>query len=195
MTDESRAHRWRRLIREEREAFEKCQRNAECDRPSQRENLAREWFAASARLLQEHMTSHIAIHEGGPLEPYPCDAIGRAFKLMQTLSTGNIPQPVWDITAGGGHPNRWPGIRQDLATAVDYIRLAKAGEIEDRKFIKTVAEAFQVDRTTVHGWCKDSERICDGFRETPAKAFPRALRIAGARYHYNRTGKRTKGVE
>ncbi len=195
VSDESRAHLWQRLIDEERDAFERAERNAETAGPSHRANLAREWFAASARLLIEHRRSHVVVHEGGPLQPYPGDAIARAAKLMESLSAGRLPQPVTDATAAGGRPDRWPGERRDLASAVHYLALAKRGAIADRAYNVTVAEAFGVDRTTVQSWWRERQRICEGIPETPVGHFPDALRTAGARYHFNRTGERTEGVE
>lgn len=195
MSEETREHRYLRLIQEEREAFERAARQSESAGPAQREGLAREWFSASARLLKEYRRSRAVPLEGGELEPYPVEAIDRLAELAEALAVGRIPQPVKDVTAAGGRPERWPGERRDIATALQYIAQAKTGAIADHRFIITVSEAFSVDRTTVRDWQQNSEEILRETRELPADDLPAALRRAGARYHFNRTGERTEGVE
>jgi hypothetical protein len=192
---ESREHYYLRLIKDEAGAFERARRNSEDAGPQQRETLAREWFAASAKLLKEYSRSHALPEQGGALQPYPGDAILRLANLAEALAAGRVPQAVADIAAAGGRPERWPGERRDIATALQYIELAKAGTIVDKRFIVTVCDAFSVDRTTVRDWQKRGEEI---LRDLPLKLpelFPEALLIAGARYHFNRTGERTEEVE
>lgn len=194
MNEDSREHRWRRLIAEEREAFERA-RNAETAGPQRRLVLSREWFAASAKLMKEHHRSYALPMEGGPLEPYPGDAVGRAANLMEHFAAGRLPQPVEDAIGAGGRPEKWPRERRAIAAAIHYLAHVKAGTIKDGAPNVTVLEAFQVDRTTVHSWWRNRKAICEGILDTPAERFPEALRKAGALYHFNRTGERTEGVE
>ena len=77
-----------------------------------------------------------------------------------------------------------------LATAVHYISLAKSGAIKDRAYTKTVAEAFNVDRTTVQTWWRDRRRISADISAPRPEDIVTMLRVAGARYHFNRTGEK-----
>ena len=183
---ENRALRWARLLHEESEAFERVRRNQVTASPAQRENFAREWFAAANAVLMMYLRSIVALHEGGPLVPAPGDVIGRAARLMEGFSVGVVPQVVDDINANG-RPGYWPGERRDIAVALDYIRHVETGAIVDRKPNVTVHNAFDVDRTTVQNWAKDRERICAGLPQAPAECFPEALEHAGGQYQFNRT--------
>lgn len=195
MSEETREQHFLRLLSEEAESFERAASQSENAGPAQRENLARDWFGAQARLLNAYWRSEVFPCENPPLKPFPAGAIGRVAKLMETLSTGNIPDPVKDVTAAGGSPDKWPLKRRDIATAIDYIEHARRGVIAERAFIKKVTEAFRVDRSTVRDWLKKSDKITDGLKQIPAEDFPDALLKAGARYHFNRKGERTEGVK
>ncbi len=173
-----------RLMAEEEMAFQRARRNSETSGPAQRENLSREWFKALAAVLRQH-------HHSRNLP----SAIGRAANLFDALAAGRLPQPITDVNASGGRPERWPGERKDIATAIHYLELAKSKEIQDKAHNVTVAKAFQVDRTTVQNWFRDREKICSGLPKTPAHCFPEALTKAGARFHFNINGERTDGVE
>lgn len=179
------------MLFEEQEAFERISSQSETAGPAQRMNLAREWFAALFLVLQEYNRSHATTRDGGPLEPYPFDAIGRAAKLMEYSSTGRVHRVVSDAVGPGGRPDRLPGARRDIALALRYIAFAKAGSINDRAYIQTVANAFRVDRTTVQRtWWRDRENIWAGLNEPTPKEAVEMLGTAGARYHFNRTGER-----
>lgn len=195
MSDESREQRWLRLVDEEQKAFERANSVAETAGPARRMNLAREWFLGLSRVLREHASSHMMADLDGPLTPYPGLAVSRAAELFDNLAAGRVMQPIKDVTVCGGRPDGWSGEREDIAVAIHYVVLARAKKIADRSFIKTVSEAFCVDRTTVEGWLRRRQPICDGIPQTPRLAFPEALKKAGARYHFNRTGKKTPGVE
>ena len=195
MSDESHENRLLRLIDEEERAFESARRNAETAGPAQRENLSREWFKALAAVLRQHHDSHILPSESDEDDLYPTSAIGRAAYLFEAFSAGCLPQPVTDLNASGGRPERWPGAKRDIATAVHYLELAKSNEIQDKAYNVTVAKAFQVDRTTVQNWFRDRDEICSALPKTPAHRFPEALTEAGARFHFNRKNERTDGAE
>lgn len=192
MMDDSLKAKWQILIEAERETFERAARNADSAGPAKRTNLSRDWFRASSSLLKEHCR---LISIGEPPSPFPIEAIRRAANLMDALATGRLPQPVTDASASGGRPERWPGERKDVATAISYLHYVKAKLITDRAPNVSVSCAFQVDRTTVQKWWRNREEICKGIEQTPVDQFPNALSVAGARYHFNRTGERTEGVE
>lgn len=193
MCDETPEAQFLRLLKEEADAFQRALGQSEKAGPAQRENLSRDWFAASSRLLKEYMRVRLQPTETEP--PFPWEAIGRMANLAEALSCGRLPQPVQDVTAYGGAPYRWPGNRRDIAVALDYIEHARDGKIQDKAFITSVVKAFQVDRTTVRDWQKVADEIREGFSALPAEGFPEALKKAGARYHFNRTGEKTEGVE
>lgn len=184
-----------RLEAKEAESFERAASRSENAGPAQRENLSREWFAASSRLIKEYMRIRSQEAEGNTFPPLPRDALGRMANLAEALSAGRLPQPVQDVTASGGRPDRWPRERRDIAIALDYIEYSKTGHIEDKAFILSVATAFKVDRTTVRDWQKAASDIRDGLSPLPAESFPEALKQAGARYHFNRNGEKTEGVK
>ena len=68
--------------------------------------------------------------------------------------------------------------------ALFYIRDVKAGNVKDRRFIVTVSEAYNVDRTTVQKWWENRDRIWDGIT-APINA-AEVLEVAGKRYQHNR---------
>lgn len=100
MSEESRAHRWVRLVEEEQEAFERARASAGSAGPAQRTNLSREWLAATATLLKEYRHLHACPHEVSL--PHPSDCINRVADLLDALAAGRLPQPVTDATAAGG---------------------------------------------------------------------------------------------
>ena len=194
MTDDDSKQDWLRLVHEEQKAFDHAKGLPDDASPTKRENAARDWFLASSKLLLEFLWQNAYANVRFP-GPFPGDAIGRIASLADALAQGRLPDPIVDATASGGRPGRWRGERRNIATAIRYVELAKAGEIQDRRPIVAVVEAFQVERSTVQRWLRDRGQICEGLPETPAEQFPEALRRAGARYHFNRKGDRTEGVE
>ncbi|MEM8624437.1 MAG: hypothetical protein AAGG47_13050 [Pseudomonadota bacterium] len=195
MAEESREHRYTRFLLEEERAFERARSNAECAGPNQRQALAREWFEASARLIQEYSRSQMTRHEGEPLTPYPASAIWRTSKIMESLAAGRLPQAVVDANAAGGRPDRWPAERRGIGIAIKYIEFARQGRIADRSFIKTVCDAFKVDRTTVRGWLEHPDEFTRDMLPFYPEQVISLLPGEGARYHFNRTGGRTEGEE
>lgn len=184
-----------RLRHLEEDTFHKSEGLKDSEDSSRHTLFARDWLAASASLLREHGKAVLETEEGGSVEPRLYFALVRAANLIEALSCGRTPKAVKDAIGTGGRPEWWPGERADIAVAIQYIELAKAGALKDHRFIVTVSEAFQVDRTTVYLWQKDKERICDGIPQSYPHQFPIKLKEAGARYHFNRTGERTEGVE
>jgi len=85
MSDRSRNERYTRLLRDEQVAFEWASRHSQTASPDRRKMLARNWFAAQAKVLMEYHRSHLLPAEGGPLEPFPADALGRAAKISEAL--------------------------------------------------------------------------------------------------------------
>ncbi|GGF53496.1 hypothetical protein [Mameliella alba] len=185
MIETERSKRWADLLRKEEEAFKKASNDSKEFGPARRELLAREWFEALAMVLTEYFRSLGQPGKGVPLYPFPGAAIGRAAGLAEHFAAGRIPLIVQDINAGG-HPSRSPPERRDIATALSYIEHARAARISDRSFIKSVTEAFEVDRSTVRDWEKNRGEIFRGLTITPVEKFPSALRTAGARYKTNR---------
>lgn len=191
--DEAPEARFVRLQAEEAKSFKRAASQSENAGPAQRENLSREWFAASSRLIKEYIQVQ-SRDSGGIASPtLPWEALLRLAKLAEALSIGRLPQPVQDVTASGGRPGRWTGERRDIAVALDYIDYAKTGRVRDKAFIARVADAFKVDRTTVRDWQNAANDIHEGFSPLPVERFPKALEKAGARYHFNRTGEKTDG--
>ena len=184
-----------RLQADEANSFERARSQAKSAGPAKRENLSREWFAASSRLIKEYLRISSQQSEGVVIPAPPSEALLRMANIAEALSAGRIPDPVKDVTAAGGRPNKWPMERRDIAVALDYIEHAKAGRIKDKAYAKRVENAFQVDRTTVRDWQRKASDIRDGLSPWPAESCPDALKKAGARYHFNRTGEKTEGVD
>lgn len=188
MSESDHSKCWAYLLAKEEEAFKKATNDSKEIGPARRELLAREWFEALAMVLTEYLRSHGQPGKRSPLYPIPSAAIGRAAGLAENFAAGRIPLILRDINSGG-HPSRSPLERRDIATALSYIEHARAARISDRAFIKIVAEAFDVDRSTVRDWEKNRDEIFRGLTVTPVEKFPSALRTAGARYKTNREAK------
>ena len=184
-----------RLQAEEASSFERARSQAKSAGPAKRGNLSREWFGASSRLIKEYLRISSQESEGVVIPTPPREALLRMANLAEALSAGRTPDPVKDVTVSGGRPDRWPMERRDIAVALDYIEHSKAERIKDKAYIVSVTDAFQVDRTTVRDWQRAASDIRDGLSPLPAESFPDALKKAGARYHFNRTGEKTEGVE
>lgn len=192
----SRSLRWSTLRLEEERAFEKARDAAANDAgPARREALARDWFSAASRVLVEYYKSHADTSDGEPHFPVPLREIGRAAVLFEELAQGRVKDVIKDAIGQGGRPGMWRAERKGLAVAVRYIELSKSGEIADRAYNKTVAQAFSVDRTTVQRWWKKKAEIVCDFPQWYPEQVTAWLPTEGARYHYNRTGERTEGVD
>lgn len=186
-----RSKRWAELRFAEEQAAKKALNDSETLGPARREALSRDYFEALATLLFEYARSHGRPNEGGPLEPFPGAAIRRVATLADDLSTGRIHKIIHDVNAGG-RPSRSLLERRDIAVALNYIEFARAGKIADRAFVKTVSEAFSVDRTTIRDWQKQHDDIIRELKKTPVELFPQALLEAGARYQFNRNREQTE---
>lgn len=182
------------LINEEREAFERARKHQDSDNVYAREQCAREMFEAQYCLLKE-LARELTDPGKEPSDtPFLYEPLLRIAKMLEALSVGKRVQAIEDVTVAGGRPERYPDERRDVAVALRYIEHARAREISDHAFIASVSKAFQVDRTTVRDWLKNRDSILEGLPELTASMCRAKLAQAGARYHFNRTGERTEGV-
>jgi hypothetical protein len=116
----------------------------------------------------------------------PVEAIGRVAKLLESLSGGHLPDAVKAAISMNGHPEYRLSERRDIAFAIFYIDAAKKGDIPDRAYNKTVAEAFGVDRTTVQNWVRNSDRICANVGRPGTRSLKRRMLQAAKQYRCNR---------
>lgn len=189
----SRRERLEDLANKENEAFAKAEGLADDSGPSQKENVARDWLAFSAKLLREESMAKL---DGAYTERLDFDlycSLGRVANLLEALSVGQVPSVVADINASGGRPEMWPGAKSDIQIALHYLALVESGEITDRRKIVTVCEAYGVDRTTVYKWRNEVDPNQD--LSLTGADFPERLLRAGARYHFNRPDRKASGVD
>lgn len=182
------------LLQKERDAHEEALTRGDDGLLSTQRVIAQEWLTTKADLLR---AIEVAIGDGvgGIVPQQASQALGSVAILLYQLADGNLPQPVDVIASAPGARPRWHGERRDVAVAVLYIEMVKAGLIADRRFRATVAEAYNVEPSTVDKWRRD-ETITAGFTppDDPAEMVA-IMKQSGARYHFNRTGERTEGVK
>ena len=168
------------LIDEERLAFEKAASvHKEGATIARNRPLAQDWFRASASLLaQFREQSRLGLTPEVPIE-----AIDRLANLAKHFADGR-EHPV-AAAARDNERGYWPAERRGLAVAVFYARAAKAGEVNDRFYNKTIREAYGVRDRTVRRWIADGERICAGFAPPDASRLPEMLNLAGGQYRFN----------
>jgi hypothetical protein len=137
---------------------------------------ARDYFSAWEKLIELYRSPQNAHPDGLPKETIPPDVMGMLGSLCGYLASGIAPGAIRDATAPGSYV-AGPAERRDKEVAVSYIAAAKAGKIDDRAPVKTVAKLFGVDRRAVQGWSKDFQVL-----EIDPKKLGRLIKQAGSGY-------------
>ena len=146
----------------------------------------RRWWAAVETVLRLYERS---VYGYENYTPPPQELISILKSLAGYLAVGSIPQPIEDARKEGSH-KPGPTERLDIAIAVLYVAAAKEGisrggsilKINDASPIKTVADAYKVEKRTVQKWANKygvELFIPDPFDSTTLKEL---LLIAGERY-------------
>ncbi len=195
MDEEKTSAQWARLIQEEQEAFQKASRQHNQAEPGRgiyhAALLNRDWYKANSALLLEYCRlarSGRQYFEDGEVIVPPINAIGRIANIAETISTGNEHPSLKYALGLGGNPERWPAARRCQAYAVFYVELCRQNAIEDKKFIKSVVDAYDVDRGTVDRWAgEERDYICDGLSAPEPQNARLRMLIEGHNYQFNRS--------
>ena len=149
-------------------------------------DACRRWWAAVETVLRLYERS-VYGHEN--YIPPPKELISILKGLAGYLAVGHIPQFIEDARKEGSH-KPGPLERLDIAIAVLYVGAAKEGvsrggniiKINDASPIKSVADAYKVEKRTVQKWANKygiELFIPDPFDSHTLKEL---MLIAGARY-------------
>ena len=151
--------RLRELIEQEEEAWQKKIAAERAEPPDMRRlsKLARDWWAACARLIQEYLK----LCRAGASPPLPEAAMERWANIADDFSRGRRHAMVRYATRSPGRP-AGRNERHDKAQAVFYIEAVEAGHIEDSAPVKTVSTLYGVHGRTVRKWLKDADNIIKG---------------------------------
>jgi hypothetical protein len=145
--------------------------------------LCRKHFAAMADLLDHHRAGT------GEL---PKDLAGTLAKLIGYIGRGILPEPIRDATAGQGNKPIGPTEESDIRCGCVYIAAVKALLIGDRRPVRTVAEAYEVDERSVMRWvCRYP--VADADMRADPENIVRRMKVAGAAY--SRHGRSTAAVK
>lgn len=113
-----------------------------------RRKAARAWFEQASRVLRICTFNS----RSGMLE---IEAPGYLFatvaKLFDHLGRGIIPSPISEVS-GRGRPRIGPDEERHIAWASAYINGARIGEIEDPHPVKTIGDAYGVERQVAQRW-------------------------------------------
>jgi hypothetical protein len=101
-------------------------------------------------------------------------------RLFWTLSTGEIPEPILDVT-GPGRAETGPYETMGQMSAAIYVQAAKRGVINDPSPVKTAAEAYGVSRETVRKWCNAYPDVDQRADQNP-ELVEKEMRKAGQLY-------------
>jgi len=175
-----------KALQAEEEAFSEASRGAHRSNYKNdfKNNMnSQDWFRRLAEFLQEYENSEYRDFPRG------AEVFGRMRRLMESFAAGKIPDPVLLATSKDGGA-WWPGERADIAIAVYYAQAAKAGEIKDGKYNKTIRELYEVQDRTVRRWIKDADSICDGINRPDISHLSDTLQTCGRRYAQSRTGRK-----
>lgn len=139
--------------------------------------LARDWWAACARLIQEYLK----LCRAGASPPLPAAAMERWANIADDFSRGRRHAMARYATRG---PGRAAGRdeRHDKAQAVFYMEAVKAGHIEDGAPIKTVSTLYGVHGRTVRKWLKDADKIITGIPCPSVSAVRASMSAAAMNY-------------
>jgi hypothetical protein len=181
---EERLAELRQVMKEERTAFKRM--TIKGAGPDQDAIRASEWLAASSQLLSELVGAACHFQDGGFGASFPCEALNRVKILLEDLSVGQMSDPIDAAVSRPGRRERTRLERRDIAIAVFYVQAAKKGDIPDRAYIKTVAEAYDVDRTAVQTWVRDRDRICAKVTRPVVELLKKRMLQAAKRYRCNR---------
>lgn len=149
----------RNLIEQEEAAWRQAVAAERAEAPNMRRltKHARDWWAASERVIQEYLS----LCRAGASPPPPIVAMERWANIADDFSRGRRHAMVRYATRGPGRPAGRTE-RHDKAQAVFYIEAVRAGQIEDSAPVKTVGTLYGVHGRTIRKWLKDGEKIIKG---------------------------------
>lgn len=136
---------WQALLDQERLLSELAQKN-EGDK-----EILRSWHRVVSIIFkacaEESRTGRLK------LSP-PAELFAVFGRLTERLADGVIEGPIEDVRQSRGRPKKSPTEIRHIGWATLYIREARAGNIDDKRFLQTVAEAYGVDHKTVQYWAE-----------------------------------------
>jgi hypothetical protein len=146
----------------------------------------RQWWAAIEAALDFYIH---ALAEGKALSSPPPDILSSMKSFADYLAVGQIPGPIADA-ASEGRRSPGPSERRDIGFGVAYLLAAKNGFehlgerifVLDRTPVKTVAAAFGVHPSTVHGWKNKISPSSPGIHRADGKLLTFLMKEAGERY-------------
>lgn len=124
--------------------------DAATDDASVRRDSARVWWYVIEAILREYGSYN------SPLQPFhfPPELISAFCEMAGYLATGKIPDIISSV-AGRGIPARGPRECEQIEIANCYVYWARKGTIADKHPIRTIAEAYHVDRRTARRWANE----------------------------------------
>jgi len=178
------------LARAEYAKFVRTQRQRSCPLAVPRE-LSEKLFlhAATVMLAYQHPRNWPDGHTSKPLHPFPVVLSGICCVYILSLMAGKLPGPIEQLLRRGT-PAIGPEESRDIGRAVVYIDAVRQNVIQDRHAIKTVADAFVVDRRTVQRWVKAQKTKGVTWRVFGADRLPDSERGASIRRDMEEAGAR-----
>jgi hypothetical protein len=178
---------WMTLLRDERDKREAAR--GLCSNPPTLKfrKALRDWFGSIGSALTMYQR---ALTDERTLVPPPLDILAACSNMMAYLAVGQIPKPMADAASEGRRP-LGPTERRDIGLAVAYMMAASGGGIthygeiiviSDRTPVKTVCEAFGVQRPTAQGWRRKIEPAFLGLHRIDGAILESLMRAAGERY-------------
>jgi hypothetical protein len=168
------------LIEQEEAAWQQTVAAERAEPPDMRRlsKLARDWWAACARLIQEHLK----LCRAGASPPLPAAAMERWANIADDFSRGRRHAMVRYATRGPGRP-AGRDERHDKAQAVFYIEAVKAAQIEDGAPIKTVSTLYGVHGRTIRKWLKKgADNIIKGIPRPSISSVHASMSAAAKNY-------------
>jgi hypothetical protein len=146
----------------------------------------RNWRASVEALLTGHVR---AVAAGSTIETIPLEILEAFRGFAGYLAVGQIPGPIADVSTEGRRATG-PTERRDIGLAVAYLKAAKGGiehhgeqiVVDDSAPVKTVCEAFGVERPTVQGWHRNVQVALLGINPVSAELLVELIKNAGERY-------------
>lgn len=115
-------------------------------------------------LMREGLCEHLLDYAAGKISEF---GKGAAYRLGDALRDliGGHRHVLFHLKMTHGSRTLSFAARGAIEDAVRYVLWGRAGYLNDKKYNKTVREAFGVARTTVDGWVKS-------FSESPSQSLP-----------------------
>jgi hypothetical protein len=142
--------------------------------------VLREYWKDNAKLLKE-ISDHSRF-DGTPLGFDTASFLFELSMIFEDLGSGHVSTLIDAARNSGGGAPRRRSERILIAPAVYFLRGVDLGEVNSRRPVAAVSEAYGVSKVTVRTWRESGDEIVEGIEPAHENLLEESMLHAGLKY-------------